>query len=69
MLLDPLNATPGLRAGLIGGLAATLAGALANDSGPTMLIVGTAGLALGLLYAHARPVHASARKTPGAALR
>ena len=37
------------------GVAATVVGALANDSGPTMLALGTAALALALLYAHARP--------------
>jgi hypothetical protein len=54
-VLRPLGGRPGPRAALIGGLAATLVGALANDSGRTMLVIGIAALALALLYAHSRP--------------
>ena len=54
-LARPVSGLPGLRAGLVGAAAATLVGALANDSGPTMLVLGTAVLGLLVLYAHAGP--------------
>lgn len=54
-LLGPLEASPGLRAALVGGWFATVVGALANDSGPLILLVGTVMLVLALSYAHGRP--------------
>lgn len=54
-LLELLRVVPAYGAGLAGALAATVVGTLANDSGPTILVIGTCGLALGLLYARAAP--------------
>ena len=54
-ILAPLRGLPGPRAALVGGVAATVVGTLANDSGPTMVALGTAAVALALLYAHVRP--------------
>jgi hypothetical protein len=45
-----------LEAGLYGGLAATLVGTLANDSGPAILLIGTIYLGVGVLYVRGRPV-------------
>jgi subtilisin family serine protease len=60
-LLEPLSeAGPGaaraFSAGIAGTFAATIVGALANDSGPLMLLVGTAALALAIAYVQGRPV-------------
>lgn len=52
---DPTLYRP-LRAGMVGGLAGTVIGALANDSGPAILIIGTIYLGMGLLYLRGRPV-------------
>ncbi len=52
---DPAFYRP-LRAGMVGGLAGTVIGALANDSGPAILIIGTIYLGMGLLYLRGRPV-------------
>jgi hypothetical protein len=60
-LARPLRGLLGLRAGFVGAWVATLAGALANDSGPTMLVIGTAALALLALYAHAGLARAPGR--------
>ena len=65
-LLDPLSALPeaggrAFRAGLVGALAATLVGALANDSGPLMFLVGTAALGLAVAYVQGRPPDGSRR--------
>lgn len=49
-VLAPLAATPGMRAGLIGALVAVVAGALSNDSGPMILLIGTSYLALSAGY-------------------
>ena len=49
-LLAPLSATPGLRAGLVGAFVAVVAGALSNDSGPMILLIGTSYLALAAGY-------------------
>lgn len=43
------------RAALAGGVAATVVGALANDSGPAILIIGTIYLSMGVLYLRGRP--------------
>ena len=45
-----------LRAGIVGGTAGTIVGAVANDSGPAILIIGTIYLAMGLLYLRGRPI-------------
>lgn len=52
---DPASRRP-YRAALAGGVAATLVGALANDSGPAILVLGTLYLAMGLLYLRGRPI-------------
>jgi hypothetical protein len=49
-LLRPLHRAPGLRAGLCGALIAVVAGALSNDSGPIILLIGTTYLALSAVY-------------------
>jgi hypothetical protein len=53
-LLAPLDSAPdggrAFRAGLAGSLAATVVGALANDSGPVMLFIGTVALLLAVGY-------------------
>lgn len=54
-VLRPLEDAPGLRAALIGAWFATVVGALANDSGPVIVLIGTAGLLLAVGYAHGRP--------------
>lgn len=55
-LLEPLEDAPGLRAAVIGAWFATVVGALANDSGPVIVLIGTCGLLLTVGYAHGRPV-------------
>jgi hypothetical protein len=52
---DALTNRP-YRAGLAGALVGTVIGALANDSGPAILIIGTVYLAIGLSYARGRPL-------------
>jgi hypothetical protein len=47
------------RAGLAGALVGTVIGALANDSGPAILIIGTVYITIGVLYLHGRPVSAT----------
>jgi hypothetical protein len=49
-LLAPLASFPGLRAGIAGAFVAVIAGALANDSGPIILLMGTAYLGLAIAY-------------------
>jgi hypothetical protein len=44
------------RAALAGAMAATLVGALANDSGPAILIIGTIYMMMGLFYLRGRPL-------------
>ncbi len=44
-----------LRAGLAGALVGTAVGALANDSGPAILIIGTIYTIMGILYVRGRP--------------
>ncbi|MBX5468954.1 MAG: hypothetical protein IRZ21_03545 [Thermoleophilaceae bacterium] len=55
-LLAPLDAAAdggrSFRAGLAGALAATVVGALANDSGPVILFIGTVSLVLAVAYVH-----------------
>lgn len=52
---DPATRRP-YRAALVGGVAATVVGALANDSGPAIMIIGTIYLAMGLIYLRGRPL-------------
>jgi hypothetical protein len=54
-LLAPLDGMPGLRAGIYGALGAVIAGALTNDSGPIILLIGTTYLALAAAYVAAGP--------------
>jgi hypothetical protein len=49
-LLTPLDSSPGVRAGLIGAFVAVVAGALSNDSGPMILLIGTSYLGLAAGY-------------------
>ncbi len=51
-----------LESALLGGLVATLAGALANDSGPAILLIGTVYLGVGVLYARGRPLRDRSRR-------
>lgn len=52
---EDANARRPYRAALAGGVAATVIGALANDSGPAILIIGTIYLSMGVLYLRGRP--------------
>jgi hypothetical protein len=54
-LLAPLAGVPGLRAGLVGAFVAVVAGALSNDSGPIILLIGMVYLALFVGYAQSAP--------------
>lgn len=47
-----------IRAGVVGGLVGTIVGALANDSGPAILIIGTIYLGMAVLYLRGSPVSA-----------
>ena len=51
----PLHGDPAWRAALTGGLAASLAGALSNDSGPVLLLFGAAALAVATAYVRGDP--------------
>jgi len=51
-LLAPLAGAPGLRAAAGGALVAVAAGALTNDSGPIIVLIGTVYLALFTAYVH-----------------
>jgi len=52
-LFAPLEHAEPFRAGLVGALAAVVVGALANDSGPVILFVGTLALVLAVAYVQA----------------
>jgi hypothetical protein len=54
-LLAPLEGFPGMRAGVYGALAAVLAGALTNDSGPIIFLIGAVYLALAVGFVAAAP--------------
>jgi hypothetical protein len=54
-LLRPTEAAPGLRAGVYGLLAAVLVGALTNDSGPIILLIGSSYLLFAAVYLAAAP--------------
>ena len=49
-LFRPLNGDRAFAAGMWGALAATVVGALANDSGPTIFLIGAAALVLAAAY-------------------
>jgi hypothetical protein len=51
----PVAGAPGWQAALAGGLAGAVAGTLANDSGPVLLVIGVALLAFATLYVRGRP--------------
>ncbi len=51
----PLNGDRAFQAGMWGALAATVVGALANDSGPTIFLVGAAALVLAAAYVKGKP--------------
>jgi hypothetical protein len=53
-----LENSPALRAGLVGGIAATVIGTLANDSGALLLLIGTAYLLVFVTFAWAQGTHA-----------
>lgn len=54
-LYAPLEGDEVWRAGLIGGLAAAIAGALSNDSGPVLLVLGVFVLAIATAYVRGDP--------------
>jgi hypothetical protein len=60
-LLSPLARMPGLRAGLYGALVAVVVGAVSNDSGPIILLIGASYLALAAGYVSA---HGESGKRP-----
>jgi hypothetical protein len=54
-LLVALEPLPGMRAALWGSLVAVVLGALSNDSGPLILLIGTSYLALAAGYVYEAP--------------
>jgi hypothetical protein len=54
-LFRPLNGDRAFAAGMWGALAATVVGALANDSGPTIFLIGAAALVLAAAYVTGKP--------------
>ena len=56
---DPVPMRP-FRAGVVGGFAGTIIGALANDSGPAILIIGTIYVGMGVVYMRGRPTEREA---------
>lgn len=52
---DPVARRP-FRAGMVGALGGTVVGAIANDSGPAILIIGTIYICMGLLYMRGKPL-------------
>jgi hypothetical protein len=63
-LLAPARDAPELGAGMAGALTATLVGALANDSGPLILLIGTAFLLLAAGYVWGRPERSRVAAAP-----
>ena len=55
-LFRPLNGDRAFAAGMWGALAATVVGALANDSGPTIFLIGAAALVLAAAYVTGKPL-------------
>lgn len=69
-LLAPLRDAPAFRAGLVGAVAATIVGAVVNDSGPLILLIAVAVLSLAAGYVHGRPRETrpqARRRAPAAA--
>jgi hypothetical protein len=66
-LLRPMRAHPPFVAGLWGGLAATVVGALSNDSGPVIFDLGFLGLLLAVAYGRGAPGTAPQRAPRGSA--
>ena len=60
----PLRGSPPWRAALVGGLAASVAGALFNDSGPVLLVYGVFVLATVTAYVRGAPEAAAATHPP-----
>ena len=54
-LLASAEGAPGVRAGVYGLLAAVLVGALTNDSGPIILLIGSSYLLFAVVYLAAVP--------------
>ena len=54
-LFAPLGEDRAFAAGMWGALAATVVGALANDSGPTIFLIGAAALVLAAAYVTGKP--------------
>jgi hypothetical protein len=54
-LFRPLNGDRAFAAGMWGALAATVVGALANDSGPTIFLIGAAALVLAAAHVTGKP--------------
>jgi hypothetical protein len=54
-VLAPLRAVPGVRAGLVGAFVAVVVGAVSNDSGPMILLIGTSYLGLAVGYLQLAP--------------
>jgi hypothetical protein len=54
-LLAPLSRAPGVRAGFVGAAAAVVVGALSNDSGPIIFLIGTVYLLLFVGYLQSMP--------------
>ena len=61
-LLAATGPAPGVRAAVYGLLAAVLVGALTNDSGPIILLIGSSYLAFTAVYLAAVPARAA--RTP-----
>ena len=67
-IYGPLRGSPPWRAALLGGLAASLAGALFNDSGPILLVFGVFVLACVTAYVRGDPALAGESPSDGASL-
>jgi hypothetical protein len=68
-LLRPMRGHPAFVAGIWGALAATVVGALSNDSGPVIFDVGFLGLLLAAAYGHGAPGAHPRRAPPSRAER
>jgi len=64
-LLAPIAEARGLVAGIWATFAAVLTGALTNDSGPIILLIGTTYLALAVGFAAATPNRAAGHPAAG----
>ena len=60
-LFRPLSGQPAFMAGIWGAYVATIVGAVSNDSGPVIFIVGTFGLLLATAYARGSAGSATAK--------